>query len=168
MPSRNPSSLEHTTAVSKDAVDLWVARLLQGQAPLKAPVTLEDRVLAAIAAASTKPWWQQPFLRWPMSARVAFAALSLACIWLGLAVAGSAVELVGGIDGARHATAALPGYGWARAVFDTFSILSVVARTLAGSLPHLWLYGSLLLVACLYVSCFGLGAVGYRAFHRSR
>lgn len=167
MPSSH-HSLEDAAAASRDAVDVWATRVLQGQAQLKAPVTLEDRVLAAIAATAAKPWWQQPFLRWPLPARLAFTVLSLACIWLGLAVTGSAVELVGGIEGARQATAAMPGYGWARAVFDTLSILGGAARTLAGSLPHPWLYGSLLLVACLYGSFFGLGAVGYRAFHRSR
>lgn len=165
-PGNHP--LEETAAGSQDALDLWVARVLRGQVPLKAPVTLEDRVLTAIAAASATPWWQLPFLRWPVPARLAFIAVSFACIWLGLAVAGSAVELVGGIEGARHATATLPGYGWARALLDTLSILTEVARTLAGRLPHLWLYGSLLFVACLYGSFFGLGAVGYRAFHRSR
>lgn len=167
MPSRN-QRFDESAAGSQDAMDLWVARVLQGQVPLQAPVTLEDRVLAAIAGTSVAPWWQQPLLRWPVLARLAFVALAFACIWLGLAVAGSAVELVGGIEGVRHATATLPGYGWARAMIDTLSILTDVARTLAGSLPHLWLYGSLLFVACLYGSFFGLGAVGYRAFHRSR
>lgn len=149
-------------------MDQWVTRMLEGQATLKAPATLEDRVLAAITAASATPWWQKPFLRWPMAARLAFLALSCTCVWLGLAVAGSAVQLVGGFEGARTATEALPGYGWARALLDIISILAGVARTLAGSLPHLWLYGSLLFVASLYGSFFGLGAVGYRTFHRSR
>lgn len=159
--------LEDTAAGSQDAMDQWVTRVLRGQSPFKAPVTLEDRVFAAIAASSATPWWQQPLLRWPLSARLAFIALSFVCVWIGLAVAGSAVELAGGIEGAAH-TAALPGYGEARALLDTLSVLTAVARTLAASLPPLWLHGGLLLVALLYGSFFGLGAFGYRAFRRSQ
>ena len=102
--------LEDTAAESQDAMDQWVTRVLRGQSPLKAPVTLEDRVFAAIAATSATPWWQQPLLRWPLSARLAFIALSLGCAWIGLAVAGSAAALFGGIEGTAR-TAALPGYG---------------------------------------------------------
>lgn len=159
--------VEDTTAGSRDAMDQWVSRVLRPQPLLKAPATLEDRVFAAIAATSATPWWQQPLLRWPLSARLGFIALSFACVWIGLAVAGSATALVGGIEGVGH-TAALPGYGQARAVLDTFSVLAAVARTLAGSLPPLWLHGGLLLVALLYGSFFGLGAFGYRAFRRSQ
>lgn len=164
-PNDNP--LEDMAAGPQDAVDQWITRVLRDQPPLKAPTTLEQRVFAAIAATSATPWWQQPFLRWPMAARLAFIALSIACVWLGLAVAGFAIGLVGGIEAPAHSTAALPAYAWARALFDTLSILAVVGKTLAGSLPQLWLYGGLLILAFLYGSFFGLGAVGYRAFHRS-
>ena len=167
MTSRN-RPFDDTAAGPQDAVDQWVTRVLREQPPLKAPATLEERVLAAIAATSAAPWWQQPLLRWPMAARLAFVAVSIACIWLGLAFTGFAAGLVGGIEGAARSTAAIPGYGTARALFDTLTILAVVVRTVAGSLPQLWLYGSVLVVAFLYGSCFGLGAVGYRAFHRSR
>jgi hypothetical protein len=159
---------DDTAAGSQDAVDQWVTRALRDQPPLKAPATLEERVLAAIAATSEMPWWKQPLLRWPMAARCTFVAVSVACIWLGLAITGFAAGLVGGMEGAARWIAAIPGFGVARALFDTVSILAVVVRTLAGSLPQLWLYGSLLVIACLYSSFFGLGAVGYRAFHRSR
>ena len=35
-----------------------------------------------------------------------------------------------------------------------------------GSIPSLWLYGGLTVIAALYATFFGLGAVAYRAIYR--
>jgi hypothetical protein len=164
----NRRPFDNTAAGSQDAVDRWVTRVLRDQPPLKAPATLDGRVFAAIANTGAVPWWQQPLQGWPMAARCMFVAVSIACIWLGLSLTGFAAGLVGGSEGAARSTAAIPGFGLARALFDTLSILTVVVRTLADSLPQLWLYGGLLVIAGIYGSFFGLGAVGYRAFHRLR
>lgn len=162
------TDINDASAGQQDTADLWVIRALQDQPLVKAPATLEGRVFAALASTAAAPWWQQPLARWPIVARFTFVAASIACVWLGLAFARFGEGFVSGIEGTTPSATSLPGYASARALFDTLSALVVVVRTLAGSLPQLWLMGGLLLIGLLYASFFGLGAFGYRAFRPSR
>ncbi len=157
-----------TSAGAQEAAEQWITRLLQQQPPLTAPATLEQRVFAAIAATSPPHWWHQPLTRWPVAARVGFLAVMIACAGLGLALANVMAAFIGSMEVTGHAAAAMPGYDAARTLFDTLAALTVVARTLAGSLPQSWLHGGLLLIGLLYGVFFGLGAVGYRVLRPAR
>lgn len=156
------------TSGSRDAADQWLARVLQEQPLLTAPATLEERVIAAITANSTMPWWRHSLRHWPLAAKFAFVAASIACVALGFAGVKLATGLIGGLEGPADPVMAVPGYAWARALFDTLTTLAAVARTVAGNVPESWLQAGLLLIGLLYGSFIGIGALGYRALRLQR
>ena len=58
-------------------------------------------------------------------------------------------------------------FAGAKALFHVFRwIVSYTSDTFA-SIPSLWLYGGVALVATLYAAFFGLGATAYRTLYRN-
>jgi len=129
--------------------------------PRRAPGSLELRVLAAIEQQARLPWWRQSFAHWPMPAQAAFIAVSIAVIAgiLRLPPGGEA------FDSFRSLAANL---AWFDAVGVVSAALADSVRIVTRSIPPLWLYGGLTLVAGLYATLFGLGAVAYRALRPFR
>ena len=127
-------------------------RALEGLPPLKAPATLEARVLAAIAAHAALPWWRQSFREWPMTARLGFVLVSLLIV--GLSVQ----------RGTGASLSAAPAEWLARgdAVVAGFGGLFALAGRL---IPAGWWITALGVGAVLYASLFGLGAALYRLFY---
>jgi hypothetical protein len=127
----------------------------------RAPATLEQRVMAEIARRAALPWWKQNFAAWPAGVRVAFLAVS------GLVIAGI-LWLVGGFDAAPVRAALATPLAW----IDTVAVLGRTLRDFVtmtlNSVPPLWLYGGLAIVAALYTTLFGLGAAAYRTLYANR
>lgn len=128
----------------------------------RAPRTLESRVLAAIAARQTLPWWRQSFTSWPMAARGAFlvitailAATLLAWFFRTSGQVQSASLLAGPLAMLAKVQAVAGGIG---------EFGAIVWR----SIPSLWLYGGLAFVVTMYAAFFGLGAAAYRSFFAQR
>jgi hypothetical protein len=127
---------------------------------LKAPNTLGPRVLAAIAARQTAPWWTSSWINWPLGMKLAFLVIGIAAI-SGLVFAGAAVPqfsvLTSGVTASvSEIFASLNPYF---AVANR--ITGYVGLTFKAAGPQLpWLLAALIGVG--YATCIGLGTLGYR------
>lgn len=135
-------------------------RTLRSLPDRRAPRTLEARVLAAIVARQTLPWWQQSFTHWPLAARAGFVVSTFALLLAltlttmgGFAAAPTLLESwLAPFDGLRTACGSIAEAGlliWQR-------------------IPTIWLYGALAGFGALYAALFGLGATAYRALVLNR
>ena len=126
----------------------------------KAPRALESRVLAGIAAHQARPWWRQSFAHWPLPARAAFLVLA----------GGLAAGLV--LLGATSSADVLPALREFLAplarVRAVATFVADLGATVFRSIPTLWLYGVVALIATLYAALVGLGATAYRILIVSR
>jgi hypothetical protein len=128
----------------------------------RAPDTLEDRVLAVLAARAARPWWQRSYSHWPVAARSVFlvgsatvAALVIIASVAGLQQAGSLIETP--VAGVRDQVAQARAAG---------SVLADLGRGWLPEIPSLWLYGVLGAAAAAYATLLGLGAAAYRLLVR--
>ena len=128
-----------------------------------APRSLEARVLAAIEQQATIPWYHKSWSHWPAALRAAFLALATGVtgVFIGafyLMFTGAETSALVAQIGARLSlfTKIYHTAGWiAEFIVNVFS-----------SIPPLWLYGGLALIAALYATFFGLGAAAYRTLYR--
>ncbi len=131
----------------------------------RAPFSLEGRVMAAIAARASLPWWRQSFQQWPLAARFAFLLL---CAGIVAAVLFGMGWVTGNLQAEPLRNAFATPLGWIdlirSAVFGVIDFVGVVFR----AIPPLWLYGGLAAVALLYGTLFGLGAAAYRVLYVQR
>ncbi|MFI5337640.1 MAG: hypothetical protein ACHQ5A_12705 [Opitutales bacterium] len=140
-----------------------IHRELHALPPRRAPRTLESRVLAAIEHRASVPWYHQSWSYWPAAVRATF----LAALTGASAAAVAALYLVS--QGASGDTLA-------REVGSRFQIFSQLyaagawvfdfGARLFASIPSLWLYGGLAVVAAFYAAFLGLGAVAYRTLYQ--
>lgn len=136
-----------------------IDRVLRGQPPRSAPLSLESRVMAEIRRRARLPWWQRSFQHWPRLVQLLFLP---ACAVCALAV----LELI------AHVMAAPTPLAPARTLVSTLDhALSVsgpplpsagILSRLAHAVPAPWLQATLALGALLYLLLFALCAVAYR------
>lgn len=152
------------SARSPEQLQQLVHRELRSLPLRRAPRTLESRVLAAIEQRAMIPWYHKSWSYWPAAIRAAFLAVStgvtgalVAAFYLGVnrvdtsAVAAQASERLGLFTKAFHAAEWAAGF----------------CSQMFSSIPSLWLYGGLAVVAALYATFFGLGAAAYRTLYRN-
>jgi hypothetical protein len=141
---------------SQNHADL-LHRALRDLPDITAPRSLEERVLAGIAARAALPWWRQSAAAWPQPARIALVATCLA------AAAGLTQLMTTGIrDGAAAARGA---EAWLAPVSDSWAALHIAANALSGTValvPPVWLFG-LAATAALSAALLGGGIAAYRA-----
>ena len=120
----------------------------------KTPPVVLQKTMAVLRARARQPWWQQPWIAWPLPAKLA------ACF------------LVLGIIGALS-TPPWSGFGGAAVrVQQHFSLISTVidaagtllrsAGLLVGTVPPLLLWGLAAVVAGMYAAFLGIGTALYR------
>ncbi|MBK8856920.1 MAG: hypothetical protein IPN11_04330 [Opitutaceae bacterium] len=148
--------------LTNEELEKLIHQTLRSLPDRRAPRTLENRVLAAIAAQQALPWWRQSFTAWPVAARGAFllvtailAAALLAWFFRTSGQVQSASMLAGPLAMLAKVQAVVAGIG---------SFGAIVWR----SIPSLWLYGGLAFVVTMYAAFFGLGAAAYRSFFAQR
>ncbi len=137
---------------------------LRGLPARRAPSSLEQRVLAAIAERQARPWWHQSYAYWPAPFRVAFFVCSA-----GLAA--SLVMMVATFLPGLGATAGQPveaTVGWFSHLSAMGSTLVDVAGRFLPSISSTWMYAGLAAVAGLYAMLIGLGATAYRVLWQNR
>ncbi len=146
----------------------WEASLdaaLKSLPPRRAPVSLENRVLAAVAAREARPWWRKNYSHWPLAMRLVFlvatATLAAGTVWLlvrGLdnsAVPAAKESLAASYDGWIQLRSALGG-------------LIDLARDSLSPAAQLWIVGAVGVVALCYATVIGAGAALYRIFWRAQ
>lgn len=146
----------------EERLAVWADRTLKQLPARPAPATLAPRILAQIARQSNLAWYQKPWMNWPRH----FQLLS-ALLFAGV---------IGGIYGFL-----LPALGsvqppvntseWVEPVSTTVSILGVLGNAAAAVLKNTqgWVLATGLgILACLYLSCIGLGTACWRIVSNTR
>ena len=152
-------------ALSPAQLEQLVHRELRALPPRQAPRTLEGRVFAAIERRATVPWWHKSWSYWPTPVRAVFAAV--ATIFAGSLIA-ACFALFSGDDLAAVASATGERLGVFVKLYHVGTWIFDFASYLLGSIPPLWLYGSLVVFATSYAALFGLGAAALKAIRSPR
>lgn len=141
-----------------DDLEHRIDRLLRDLPPHRAPASLEDRVLAALAAREARPWWRRSYAYWPATAQGAFLAVTaVLAAWV---VVASIAGLRGAVPVVSAPVDALVGQ-WTQ----LRSAGAVLAGLVSDRLPVVstfWIYAGLGVVAVSYATLLGLGAAAYR------
>lgn len=128
--------------------------------PLKAPATLESRVLRELARLEARPWWRQGFGRWPLAARALFVPLSAGFIklaFLSIGAFGSAVNT------AQQSTVVSTAESRWQALSGALQSLRTLGALVIQDVPQVWIYGVVGFGLLLYASLFGIGAAAFRS-----
>ncbi|MEO6874037.1 MAG: hypothetical protein ABI222_04370 [Opitutaceae bacterium] len=150
---------------SPEDLEKLIHQTLRALPPRRAPLSLEVRVHAALAARAALPWWQQSFPQWPVAARVAFILASAGMAKLAIM---GLVWGLGGFDAQPFTNAIATQWAWLQTASAVVNGIENFCGTLFRSIPPLWLYGGLAVVASLYAALFGLGAAVYRTLYANR
>lgn len=146
-----------------DELEHWIDRELRGLPDRPAPETLMPRVLQAIAARQSLPWWRKSYVHWPPFARWFFLVASS-----GLA-AFLAYGLWGMLNGATPEVLGAElrsiGAGWNvfRSLVET---LGSAARILVKSAGAWWMWGAATVAGVSYLTTVSLGTVCWRLVTR--
>ena len=135
-------------------LERFIDRALRQQTLLRAPASLQSRVLSELARRAALPWWRCSFSHWPMAAKAAFFAACAALIKL-------AFSGTGWVLGAAAAPAAS-----VRSTAEVASSLGSATRLIVESIPTYWIYLGAGFAAVLYLALFGLGATAYRTLYK--
>ena len=150
---------------SPENLEKLIHQTLRALPDRRAPRALEARVMAAIAAQATLPWWKKSFAQWPLAARCVFILVSGGLVKVALM---AAVWVMAGFDSAQFTSAFAQPMAWFEGTRAVFGSVGNFFALLVRNIPSLWLYGVLAVVASLYTSLFGLGAAAYRALYANR
>ena len=127
-------------------------RALRELPPLRAPSTLEARVLGELSRRLKLAWWRRSFGHWPLPARAAFVALCLCLTGATCFGVAAGLDAVGSLS-FTHQTLATLG-----AAADLAAVITHIA-------PPGWAYAALGLGAALYALLFGLSALVYHSLY---
>jgi hypothetical protein len=146
---------------SNEDIESLVHRSLSEIPDRRAPRTLEGRVLAELHRRASLPWWRKSYAHWPAFARGAFFVVSA-----GFAAAVVAVlfNLIRGAGMAEMGGAVSQRLGSLALAQSLWNLAWQTGETILRSIPPLWLYGSLALLALCYATVVGVGATAYRVF----
>jgi hypothetical protein len=139
----------------EEKLERLVASALREQPLRDAPPALATRVLAEIARREQRTWWQTSFAHWPRPAQLVFVIVSL-----GFAAAGlkAAVWLTTPLNTAVRAMDLPAEVTWIQ------TLVAAIATAFA-SMPSLWVYLGIALLAGLYATLFSIGAAAYRTVY---
>ncbi len=153
-----------SSALSPEQLEQLVHRELRALPLRRAPRTLETRVFAAIEQRQAIAWWHKSWSYWPTPVKTVFAFV--AALFAGALVAAS-YKLLAGTTPETVVAEASGHLGIFTQLWHAGAWTVDLLSDMVGSIPSLWLYGGLALVATLYVAFFGLGAFAYRALYRA-
>lgn len=145
-------------------LERFVHRALRELPPHRAPATLENRVLAALAARERRPWWQCGWEAWPVVPRTAVFAGSAAAVAVFAWLAFTGQQAAASVSLDQLVQTHAP---WLHTIRS-------VAGTLAGAGESLvahhqaWFVGIFAVFAASYAMTIGLGATFYRNFVLNR
>jgi hypothetical protein len=145
-------------------LELEIERELRGLPDLEAPATLAPRVLKAIVHRTAVRWYNQPWQYWPMPLRVTALAL-LSVMFGGLTIASWQLTRAAGMSAALQEVA-----GVFSGLTTVWNLVTVLLGSVVVVFKHLgtgFMIGCVVLAACGYAVCVGLGTAWWRlAFAR--
>jgi hypothetical protein len=154
---------EARRALSPEQIEQLVHRELRSLPPRRAPRTLEARVLAALEHQAAVAWYHKSWSYWPAAVRVAFLVVATA-------VAGAVMiafyQMFNGVEVGTLVAQAGGKLNFLAKLYHAAGWIVDFTANVFGSIPPLWLYGGLALIAALYATLFGLGAAAYRTLYR--
>lgn len=148
----------HTPPNRDEQLERLIDKVLRDQPLQRAPASLESKVMAEIARRALAPWWRSSFAHWPVAARLVFLVVSVGFVKLGLE---ATALLIDPLDPGARSAALFAEFSWIHAVFVT---IGAALR----SLPSLWIYGAIAVLAAMYLMLFGVSAAAYRTLYASR
>lgn len=158
--------MSYPTERNREQQEARLERLIHGvlreQPPLRAPASLEARVLEAIEREAL-PWWRRGFTQWPLGARAAMFALLLlvskftldAVVWLFSNPTPVSQTMESTISRAKSTA-------------TVFSSLLQVCQSLLNVIPEHWITLALVFAAGMYFMLFVLGATAYRTLYLNK
>ncbi|SDR88831.1 hypothetical protein [Opitutus sp. GAS368] len=145
-----------------EQLEQFIHRELRALPPRRAPRSLESRVLAAIEHQAAVAWYHKSWAYWPAAVKAAFLAV-------GTGISGAVITasylMSQGVDTGAIAAGAGHRLGFLVSLYSAGSWIVEFGSRAFGNIPSLWLYGGLGIVAALYATFFGLGAVAYRTLY---
>jgi hypothetical protein len=148
----------NTPSNRDERLERLIDKVLRDQPWQRAPAGLQDKVMAQIASRALAPWWRSSFAHWPLAARLVFLVASIGFIKLGLEASALLIEP---LDPSARGAALFAELSWIHALFTT-------TGAALRSLPSLWVYGGIAVLAGLYLMLFGASAAAYRTLYASR
>lgn len=153
------------SSIPPDELEKRLHATLRALPARRAPVSLEARVFAAIAAREALPWYHRAYGYWPKPVRVAFLIVTAAIAAVVIAGGFELMTNIRGTSAAEPLQASLGVLGQLRAMAEA---TTHVARSYLGQIPSVWLYGGLAAMGAMYASLIGLGAAAYRTLWQGR
>ncbi len=157
---------ERNTPTERELQEAQLERLIHGvlreQPTLRAPASLEARVLDAIERHSL-PWWRAGFAQWPLGAKAAmFAALVLVSkITLDVVM-----WLFSNPTPVSHTVETT--ISRAKTTASLFTSLLEVGQSILNVIPAYWITLALVFAAGMYITLFVLGAAAYRTLYLNK
>jgi hypothetical protein len=150
---------------SPEDLEKMIQQTLRSLPNRRAPRSLETRVMAAIEARASLPWWKQSYAQWPLVVRCAFLVLS--GVFAKIALMGT-VWIMADFESAGWVNAFTTQFAWVDRVSSAFGGVGQFFTIVGRNIPPAWLYGGLAVFALLYATLFGLGATAYRTLYSNR
>lgn len=152
------------SALAPEQLEQLVHRELRALPLRQAPRTLESRVRAALEHRASIAWYHKSWSHWPTAVRAAFLGLTTGVS--GAAIAAFSLLAQGAESGALR-EAVQEKFSGVAALWHVGAWAFDFAGRAVGSIPPLWIYGGLAVIAAMYAAFFGLGAAAYRTLYRS-
>lgn len=144
-------------------LEQFIHRTLRSLPERRAPLSLEQRVLAAIEMRAALPWWQKSYVYWPTPVRVGFFVLT--ALAAALVIAGF---LFGRTETVRVTADLAQYFAWTGVLRGIVGDIAGAFTTALKALPPIWFYGAIAAIATGYVVLLGAGAAAYRVFFARR
>jgi hypothetical protein len=151
--------------MNPDELERFIHQTLRSLPDLKAPGTLEARVLAEVERRAAIPWWHKSWSYWPQAVRAGFLLL---CGGLAAFLVFAGVYVEAGFDSAQASAAVAPALTLAGQVWDIVRGLVDFVALVVRHIPSLWFFGVIAFVAGSYAMLFGLSAAAYRTLWTHR
>ncbi|MBI2496545.1 MAG: hypothetical protein HYV75_00960 [Opitutae bacterium] len=144
-------------------LEKFIHRNLRSLPPRRAPRSLESRVLAALEQQAAVAWYHKSWSYWPAAVRAAFLVIATGVTG---AVLTAFYQMSAGVETSTLVAQAGAKLNFFARLYHAAVWTVDFAANVFGSIPPLWLYGGLALIAALYATLFGLGAAAYRTLYR--
>ncbi|MDH7502669.1 MAG: hypothetical protein QHJ82_08160 [Verrucomicrobiota bacterium] len=141
----------------------WVEALdreLKSLPDHRAPPTLVPRVLAAIAARSTCPWYRQSWSTWPVGVRLAATAVVLIALAASVSGWANLVRNAGLLGAATEVVSDV--FYFAGAIVNLVCVVLTAVAAGLGRAYGPFLIGLAAVLTAMYLCCIGCGTLIYR------